>query len=280
MDYAVLRVVCPEELRDVFAAELGETGFDMLLETDDGVEGYIESDLKHTIDLTGVLGRYGARGNWTYTWDTVQNQNWNEEWEKNYDPIIVDGKCLIKANFHNVQEEYPYTLEITPKMSFGTGHHATTWLMVSSMLTTDFKQSTVLDAGCGTGVLAVLAEKLGASVIDAFDVSRHCVENTQENINANDCKNIRALEGTIGELDLQPLYDFILANINKNVLLDEMGLYAEKLGPEGTLLLSGFFEEDISDLEVRAKNLGLIIYSRNSRENWASLMLTWAKKAT
>ena len=277
MEYAVLKLTCPEEFRDIFAAELGEAGFDMLLETEEGVEGYIDSELKHTIDLSGIDSRYALTGDWAYSWGVIQNQNWNEEWEKNYEPIIVDDKCLIRADFHQVTGDFLYVLNITPKMSFGTGHHATTYLMVSTMMKADFKGSTVLDAGCGTGILAILAEKLGAGSVDAYDVSSLCTENTSENIEANGCRNIRVQEGTIEEVSLKAPYDFILANINKNVLMEEVFSYEKYLQKNGRIMLSGFFEKDIVDLEARAKEAGLVIVSRQVKDDWAALVLLRSK---
>ena len=277
MEYAVLKLTCPEEFRDIFVAELGEAGFDMLLETEEGVEGYIDSELKHTIDLSGIDTRYARTGDWAYSWGVIQNQNWNEEWEKNYDPIIVDDKCLIRADFHQINGNFQYVLNITPKMSFGTGHHATTYLMVSTMMKADFKGSTVLDAGCGTGILAILAEKLGAGSVDAYDVSSLCTENTSENIEANGCRNIRVQEGTIEEVSLKAPYDFILANINKNVLMEEVFSYEKYLQKDGRIMLSGFFEKDIVDLEARAKEAGLVIVSRQVKDDWAALVLLRSK---
>ena len=277
MEYAVLKLNCPEELKDIFSAELGEVGFDMLLEIDDGVEGYIDSALKHTIDLSEIETRYAEIQGWTYSWDVIQNQNWNEEWEKNYDPIIVDSKCLIRADFHQVNVDYPYVINITPKMSFGTGHHATTYLMVSSMMKENFSDCTVLDAGCGTGILAILAEKLGAKSVDAYDVSKHCTENTLENMEANGSVLVRVLEGTIEEISLETTYDYILANINKNVLLEEMSSYVKFMKKEGKLMLSGFFEKDLPDLESMAHKVGLEVISRNTKDDWATIIFTKPK---
>ena len=271
MDYAVLKVNCSESLKEIFSAELGEAGFDMLMETDEGVEGYIDAALKHTIDISGIEERYSNTEGWDYSWGNIQNQNWNEEWEKNYDPIIVDGTCLIRAEFHQVEGEYKYVLNITPKMSFGTGHHATTYLMVSSMLKEDFSDCQVMDAGSGTGILAILAEKLGARSIDAYDVSKLCTENTLENVKANNCSKIRVLEGTIDELPLEGDYDFILANINKNVLLEEMASYMTKLKNNGRLILSGFFEQDVIDLVSRGESVGLKASEKTFKDNWATI---------
>ena len=271
MDYAVLKVNCSESLKEIFSAELGEAGFDMLMETDEGVEGYIDAALKHTIDISGIEERYSNTEGWDYSWGNIQNQNWNEEWEKNYDPIIVDGTCLIRAEFHQVEGEYKYVLNITPKMSFGTGHHATTYLMVSSMLKEDFSDCQVMDAGSGTGILAILAEKLGARSIDAYDVSKLCTENTLENVKANNCSKIRVLEGTIDELPLEGDYDFILANINKNVLLEEMASYMTKLKNNGRLILSGFFEQDVIDLVSRGESVGLKASEKTVKDNWATI---------
>ena len=205
--------------------------------------------------------------------DQIQKQNWNEEWEKSYEPIVVEEKCLIRAEFHKIEKVYPHELIITPKMSFGTGHHETTYLMVKAQMEIDHQNKRVMDAGCGTAILSVLASKLGAKEVEAFDIDEWSVSNGTENIEVNQCTNIHHQTGKLSELRFIGKFDIILANINKNILLDEIKLYQDYLVPDGLLLLSGFYTEDIPDLLQESAPYDLKEVRRDERENWATLLL-------
>jgi ribosomal protein L11 methyltransferase len=255
-------------------AEIGQIGFDSFLETDKGFEAYVELENYDKDQLQVIKEKYSQQTQVVFYQDRIRKQNWNEEWEKSYQPIIVDGKCLIRADFHKIEEKYPYELIITPKMSFGTGHHQTTYLMVKNQMAMDHRNKRVMDAGCGTAILSVMASKLGAREVEAFDIDEWSVSNGKENIDVNGCTNIRHQQGKLSELSFEGKFDIILANINKNVLLDEMKLYKAYLHPGGLLLLSGFYTEDIPDLLGAATHLGLTEVSRDERENWAALLLT------
>lgn len=272
LSYKVFSLQCPEAYREIFIAELAELGFDMMEETETGIKAFSESDDINTSMTEELLNRYEEIGV-TGIWSEVENTNWNEEWEKNYDPVVVEQKCLIRADFHDISGSYPYELIINPRMSFGTGHHATTYLMVQAAMEIDFNQKKVLDAGCGTGVLAILAEKLGAEDIDAYDVSQLCVDNTADNIQANHCQHIQLKTGTIAELDLKDSYDIIFANINKNILLEEIPHFVERMDNGGVLLLSGFFEKDAIDLEIVVQKCGLQNFRILTRDGWACLVV-------
>jgi ribosomal protein L11 methyltransferase len=198
--------------------------------------------------------------------------NWNEEWEKNYDPIYVDNLVYVRASFHGPQEGFRYEIVINPKMSFGTGHHATTHQLLSMQGTIDHQGKRVLDVGSGTGILAIMAQLLGASAVEAFDIDEWCVDNGNENFDLNGLSARMGL-GTIRQVQPQGIFDIVLANINKNVLLDEMEVYAGLLPAGGLLLLSGFYSEDTDDLLQAAAPYGVQLQRSTTKDNWAALCL-------
>lgn len=272
--YTRLQVICDPEFAELLMAEIGETGFESFLETDKGFEAYVELEKYDKDQLQLIKDKYSKQTKVVFYQDRIQKQNWNEEWEKSYQPVVVDGKCLIRADFHKIEEKYPYELIITPKMSFGTGHHETTYLMIKNQISIDHRDKRVMDAGCGTAILSVMASKLGAREVEAFDIDEWSVSNGKENINVNECTNIRHQQGKLSELSFEGKFDIILANINKNVLMDEMKLYKEYLQPGGIILLSGFYTEDIPDLLAVAQSLGLKEKRRDERENWAAVAVS------
>lgn len=276
MYHTKLEVVCDPEYSEILIAELAEANFDTFLEVDNGFEAYVEGDGFDHDRVDEVLKKYQDVTSLRFSFSQIAKKNWNEEWEKSFSPIVVDDKCLIRASFHQSDRRYPYEIIITPKMSFGTGHHQTTWLMVKNMLSLDHRDMRVMDAGCGTAILSILASKLGAAAVEAFDIDDWSVENGNENTEINQCANIRIQQGKINEVELRGTFDIILANINKNVLLDELETYASYLNPGGKLLLSGFFTFDIGDLLVEAKGHNLVEVNRDERETWAALLLTTA----
>jgi ribosomal protein L11 methyltransferase len=217
--------------------------------------------------------KYEAFAPLTFSFDKIEKQNWNEEWEKNYQPINVENQCLIRAEFHKPDRSYPYEVVITPKMSFGTGHHQTTYLMVKNQVATDHKGKRVMDAGCGTAILSIMACKLGATVVEAFDIDEWSVINGNENIGINGCNNIHLQQGKIDEVKLTGRFDIILANINKNVLMAEMKTYSSYLDAGGLLLLSGFYTHDIPDLLNTCSQYSLAEVRRDERETWACLLM-------
>jgi len=268
-----LLVTCDPEWSEILIAELAEAGFEAFLENDNGFEAYVEGESFSKSLVEEVRKKYEGVTSLSFSYSQIAKRNWNEEWEKSFAPIVVDNKCLIRASFHQPDKRYPYEIIITPKMSFGTGHHQTTWLMVKNMLSMDHRDKQVMDAGCGTAILSILASKLGAKEVQAFDIDEWSVENGNENTAINQCDNIRIKQGKITEVELDGKFDIILANINKNVLLDEIAIYTSYLNSAGLLLLSGFLTHDIPDMVREASRHGLKEISRDERETWASLLL-------
>ncbi|MFD1002456.1 50S ribosomal protein L11 methyltransferase [Ohtaekwangia kribbensis] len=273
MYYTRLQVICNPDFAEILMAEIAEAGFDTFMETEKGFEAYVELEKFDKEQLQYIKDRYSEQTPLIFYQDRIEKQNWNEEWEKSYQPIIVDDKCLIRAEFHKIDKVYPYVITITPKMSFGTGHHQTTHLMVKAQIDIDHQNKRVMDAGCGTAILSIMASKRGAKEVVAFDIDEWSVVNGQENIGVNNCNNISLQQGKLSEVNITGMFDIVLANINKNVLLDEIKLYQEYLVPGGLLLLSGFYTHDIADLLKEGSTYNLKEVSRDERESWASLLL-------
>jgi ribosomal protein L11 methyltransferase len=273
MYHTRLQVTCDPEFAEILMAEIAEVGFDTFLETTDGFEAYAEEDHFDQEQLNFIQQKYGQVKPLDFALDRIQKQNWNEEWEKSLEPIIVEDTCLIRAEFHKIEKKYPYEIIITPKMSFGTGHHQTTYLMIKNQLKMDYKGKRVMDAGCGTAILAIMASKLGASAIEAFDIDEWSASNGKENIENNNCVNINLKLGSIAEMKFEGKFDVILANINKNVLLAEMKMYSEYVVSGGQLLLSGFYLNDVLDLQTEASRHGFFSQATDERETWAALLL-------
>ena len=273
MYHTRLLVKCSPEYAEILMAELAEANFDTFLENEDGFEAYVEGDQYDKSLVDAIREKYMPATPVDFSYTRIPKKNWNAEWEKSYTPIIVEDRCLIRATFHESDKRYPYEIIITPKMPFGTGHHQTTYLMVKNMMDIDQHQKRVMDAGCGTAILSIMACKLGATEVHAFDIDEWSVINGNENIEINQCRNIDIQQGTIMEVNLKGKFDIILANINKNVLLNEMGTYRQFLNDGGFLLLSGFFTIDIPDLLTQASKFQLQETRRDERETWASLLL-------
>ncbi|MES2730843.1 MAG: 50S ribosomal protein L11 methyltransferase [Bacteroidota bacterium] len=272
MDFVELKWQVQPDFSDILMAELAEIGYDSFVDTEDGLNAYITEDLFVEKALQDLVQKYQGMAAFHYQFGTLAKKNWNEEWEKSYEPIIVDDVCLVRASFHPEDNRYPYQIIITPKMSFGTGHHETTAMMLSSQLRTNHQGKAVLDVGCGTAILAIMAAKLGASQVTAFDIDEWPVENALENIALNHCNNIAVSQGTIADVNPAEKYDIILANINRNVLLQEIPVYASLLQPGGQLLVSGFYEQDIKDINQLAVQSGLTQADQQSRNQWACVI--------
>jgi ribosomal protein L11 methyltransferase len=256
--------------REVLMAELAEIGFESFVESEEGLTAYIQQPDWNEGLLEGLMT--SSIPDLKISWEvkTIEATNWNAEWEKSFDPISVDGACLIRAPFHEIQGDYKFVITIEPKMSFGTGHHATTHLIISEMLQMEWEGLDVLDMGSGTAVLAILAEKMGARDIDAIDIDEWAFENAEENAKRNDCSKIRCLLGG-AELLGDKKYDIILANINRNILLRDMNLYRAVLKDGGKILFSGFYEQDVIELEKVATPLGLKIQNKRLMNEWCML---------
>ena len=271
--FKVLSFLCDEITTDILVSELSKNGFDSFLITDTGFEASVSLNDFNEEVLIEIVKTYSLLGPVKFHSGEIREKNWNVEWEKNFQPIIVNDQCAVRASFHKLNKKYPIEMIINPKMSFGTGHHETTYLMIQSQLNTHHKNKSVLDAGCGTGILSILAEKLGAEKITGFDVDHWAFENAWENINLNHCNKIEIIEGKIEKISKQFTYDIILANINLNVIVEELKSYYEILSPGGLMILSGFLIRDLKALIESTKSLNLSLIEKNSRNKWLSLIV-------
>jgi len=262
--------VSPKEpATEILIAELGEVGFESFVENEEGVEAFIQKTdwNAHVLDDIYVLN--SKEFEISYEMQEIAQTNWNIEWEKNFNPIQVDGLVSIRAPFHE-NPNLKYDIVIEPKMSFGTGHHETTHMMVQHLLDLDVAGKKVLDMGCGTGILAIFAEMKGAKPIDAIDIDNWCYQNSLENVERNDCKHIAVFEGDASLLKNKK-YEVIIANINRNILLHDMHIYASCLNEKGVILLSGFYKEDISVIDAEVSKYGLKLDKQIERNNWVAL---------
>ena len=254
---------------EILIAELGYAGFESFVENEDGITAYIQSQ-EFKEDLLGDIQILNSdEFEISYTSKEIEQVNWNSEWEKNFNPIIVSNKCSVRAPFHE-KPNTEYDIVIEPKMSFGTGHHATTHMMLQHILNNKWGGKRVLDMGCGTGVLAILAEMKGATYLDAIDIDNWCYLNTLENVERNNCKNINVYEGT-AELLEDKQYDVVIANINRNILLEDIPTYSKCLSSGGKLFLSGFYTEDIPAIEEVCNKNGLKFEDKLVEDNWTAV---------
>lgn len=259
------------EKAEILTALLADVGFESFMETETGLEAYIQhaefrqellDDVKLPFDDTNV----------EYSISELEDKDWNEEWEKNYyQPIVIDDKCIVRSPFHPAKPEIPIEIIIEPKMSFGTGHHETTSMMIESILEINVTGHRVLDMGCGTGILAILASKRGASEILAIDIDEWCIRNSEENCQLNSTGNIIIKQGDASILSGEGMFDIIIANINRNILLADMKAYLKQLKPGGLILFSGFYESDFNVIDEEAKSLNLRLINRKEKNNWTAL---------
>jgi len=272
MNYIELTVqVEPREQgSDVLIAQFAELGFESFVETESGFKAYIQEIDYNQQQLNIALSYYTDFFKFNYSQALIQQQNWNKEWENNFQPIEVKGKCYIRAPFHESKKGFLFDVIIEPKMSFGTGHHSTTQLMIEKLMSLDINNKSLLDMGCGTGVLAIVASMMGANPITAIDIDEWSYENTIENCSRNNINNISVHKGNAQILAGQ-VFHSILANINKNVLLADMHVYTSALENSGNLIVSGFFETDIDELLKKSKDLGLKLKDTMVQEKWAML---------
>jgi len=254
-----------EPWRDILLSQLADLGFDSFVNTKTGLKSYITEDDFSLLELS-FLNDFESVTKIENR--LIEDRNWNEEWEKNFDPVFVEDKLVIYAPFHEDEFSQEMKIVIQPQMSFGTGHHQTTWLMSQRLFELDLKDKKVLDMGTGTGVLAILAEKRGASSVFAPDIDEWSYRNAKENVELNHSKRIEVAMGG-HELIQGKQFDLIIANINKNVLIEHLSVYSDCLISGGKLLLSGFFKTDCSDLEEHAKRYGFIFEDTFSKDEWA-----------
>ncbi|MGV3587345.1 MAG: 50S ribosomal protein L11 methyltransferase [Adhaeribacter sp.] len=273
MDFIQITLFAPTAFNDILTAELSQYGYDTFMETDEGLCAYITEDIFSETDLHEVLNKYReAAGEIKYTIEKIEKKNWNEEWEKNFEPLLIADICSVRASFHPKPEGVAYDIVINPKMSFGTGHHETTTLMIENQLTIDHAGKRVLDMGCGTGILAILACKLGATEILAVDIEDWTVENARENADLNECQAIEVRLGDAAVIEQEQPFNIILANINRNVLLADLPVYNRILAAGGTLIMSGFYTEDLEQIKEKAASVGLNFKSNRIKNNWVSVV--------
>jgi len=254
---------------EILIAELSYAGFESFVENEEGVTAYVVSEEFDEEAFAGLHVLQSDEFEITYTSQEIEKVNWNIEWEKNFNPITIEDQCSVRAPFHE-KPETEFDIIIEPKMSFGTGHHATTHMMLQFILKNEWEGKTVLDMGCGTGVLAILAEMKGAKSVDAIDIDNWCYLNSMENVVRNNCEHISVYEGAAELLDGKH-YDMIIANINRNILLEDISRYSKCLNSDGKLFLSGFYIEDIPVIEEECNLNGLKIDDELEQENWTAL---------
>jgi ribosomal protein L11 methyltransferase len=269
MNYFVIRFIINPVLpgTDVLTALLGELPFESFVSTEQGLDAFIKEE-DFTDDLLNDLPELDFK--FTFTVEKILQQNWNAQWESNFNPVLVEDKCMIRASFHEAPQSGIMDVIIDPKMSFGTGHHDTTWLMSRELFVLDLKNKSVLDMGCGTGVLAIIAKKLGANTVSGIDIDEWSIENSRENAQVNNCPEIFFEKGNASLLSNKK-YDIILANINRNVLINDLETYYNCLNNNGVLLLSGFFENDFNELNQKAISLHYTFEKKEIKNNWCLL---------
>lgn len=275
MNYLELQLTLSPDFADILVAELAELGFESFTETDTGLNAYIPETDYEADAVAALLARYQAQTAIAYAVHSLEKKNWNAEWEQNYQPIeVISGvvSVRVRASFHAPDPAFTYDLLINPKMSFGTGHHETTHMMMQQQLGLGHQNLAVLDVGSGTGILAILAIKLGARESLAFDIEEWAVENARENAALNHCPQVRVQGGTIADVPPHERFGLVLANINRNVLLAEIPAYTTYLEPGGHLLVSGFYEHDAPDIIDKATENGLTISTQLTRNEWASVL--------
>lgn len=256
-------------LAEILMAHLAEHGFDSFSEESNKLLAYISRELFEPERVNECISNLKANTHHiAYSCNILKPRNWNEVWESNFGPMAIENFCRVRAPFHPSEAGYKMELVIEPKMAFGTGHHQTTWLMTRQLFSMDIEGKSVLDMGCGTGILAIVAEKLGARTVTAIDNDEWAYANTIENAQKNGCERINTLLGDSGLLKGSS-FDIILANINLNILLADMGAYVKSLNTGGFVLFSGIFTADVEKLRIAAEKEGLRLTATRSRDDWA-----------
>ena len=262
-----------ETINDVLTAVLGEVGFESFQEMPQCIKAYIQQNLYDRTTLETALEDFPLSNvQVTYKYEEAEDKDWNEEWEKNYfQPIVIGNRCVVHSTFHHNVPKTEYDIIINPQMAFGTGHHETTSLIIEELLDTDLQQKSLLDMGCGTSILAILARMRGAAPCTAIDIDEWCVRNSLENIALNSVNDITVLQGDASSLQGKGPFDIIIANINRNILLNDIQYYVPCMSSGASLYLSGFYVEDIPLIREEAERNGLRFIHHREKNNWAAV---------
>ncbi|MCI1647035.1 MAG: 50S ribosomal protein L11 methyltransferase [Bacteroides sp.] len=269
-------VPCTETINDVLSAVLGDIGFESFVEQTDGIAAYIPQNSYKEHALQETIANFPINNvSIEYTYLEAEDKDWNQEWEKNFfQPIVIDNRCVIHSTFHHDVPKAQYDIIINPQMAFGTGHHETTSLIISELLDADLQKKSVLDMGCGTSILAILARMRGASSCTAIDIDDWCVRNSLENIVLNKVDNISVSQGDASALTGKGPFDVIIANINRNILLNDMKQYVKCMHPGSELYMSGFYVEDIPAIQTEAERNGLKFVNHRQKNRWTAVKFT------
>lgn len=263
-----ISVLCSDASKEILIAEISDLNYDSV-ETEEGFLAYCNSASFNLEDLNILQQKYQSAHPFTFTYSNVKKINWNKEWEKNFQPVEI-GDCRIRASFHAPDPNYELEVIIDPKMSFGTGHHETTSLMIATQLELDFDGKNVLDCGFGTGILSIVSALRGATKVVGVEIDEWCVVNAGENAILNGIESVEFMSGTIGLIDPVRNFDILLANINKNILLDEISAYSKRLKSKGVMLLSGFYLQDLEEIKRQCQSNGLVFVSSKEKNNWVA----------
>lgn len=258
----------------MLVAELAEIGFESFSEDESYLLAYIPQKDFQTNNLLSTTFCKNLDNRTMLAISIIKSQNWNAVWESNYTPVMIDGCCFVRATFHKPNPDVEFDILLSPKMAFGTAHHETTALMIRLLLKENIEGQRVLDMGCGTGILGILASKKGALMVTAIDTDEWAYKNTLENIELNDSTGITVLLGGAALLEDDDDYDLILANINKNILMSDMPAYCKVLRKGGKIFFSGFYTEDLDDITKKAKKCGLVFESTSTDKNWVAAIFT------
>lgn len=268
---------CNETITDVLSAVTAEVGFESFVTCPGGLQAYVQQALFDEEALKAVLADFPiADVQITYTIAEPEDKDWNEEWEKNFfQPIVIEGRCVIHSTFHHDYPKAEYDIVINPQMAFGTGHHETTCSILEELLEARLEGKTVLDMGCGTSILAILASMRGAKAVTAIDIDDWCVNNSRDNIALNHLSNITVEWGDASLLKDKKPFDVVIANINRNILLADMPAYVACMHPESEIYMSGFYAEDVAAIRARGEGLGLVFDHSRLKNNWAAVKMVY-----
>ena len=274
MKYQEVDILIPNQspFREIIVAKFNEVGFESFSEDEHNLKAYIQEDKLVLKDVEGILNSIKKLTNISYKIKKIKQENWNEKWESNYFPVIINDICAIRAPFHK-KINCKYELIIMPKMSFGTGHHETTELMIKQILNLNFKNKNVLDVGCGTGVLSILASKLSANQVTGIDTDDWAFQNSIDNSKLNNVDDIHFFHGDVHSITKNK-YDYIFANINLNTIIDQLSTYINLITSKGSILISGFYEENEEIILTLVKKLKLKVVTKKNKNKWLMLHLS------